>query len=211
MTSPRTASAVPVTRERLLEAATEVFGAEGYRNARIRDICARADANVAAVNYHFRDKKTLYVEVVDRAFADLAGTNPADLGLGPEASLEQRVHAFVRSLVVSLLANGHAATCARLVAREMIEPHEALDRVIERGIRPQLEVLLQTLREGLGPGADEQHLRRCASSIIGQCVFYYFARHAILQLSLEPHLSTDDVEPIVAHITKFSLAALAGR
>ena len=51
-------------RQRLLEAAAEVYGEQGYRNARVRDICLRAGANIAAVNYYFGDKKRLYDEVL---------------------------------------------------------------------------------------------------------------------------------------------------
>ncbi|MGQ9671001.1 MAG: TetR family transcriptional regulator, partial [Desulfosoma sp.] len=49
------------TRARLLDAACDVFAEKGYRGARLADICRRAGANIAAVNYHFGDKASLYV------------------------------------------------------------------------------------------------------------------------------------------------------
>ena len=44
-----------LTRDKLIEAAGHVFAERGYRAATIRDICRRAGANVAAVNYTFGD------------------------------------------------------------------------------------------------------------------------------------------------------------
>ena len=51
------------TRKRLLAAAGRVFAEKDYRNATIAEICRLAGTNIAAVNYHFSDKETLYLEV----------------------------------------------------------------------------------------------------------------------------------------------------
>ena len=48
------------TRQRVLETAVEVFAEHGFRKTTVRDICKRANANVAAINYHFRDKEGLH-------------------------------------------------------------------------------------------------------------------------------------------------------
>jgi AcrR family transcriptional regulator len=47
------------TAQRLLAAATEVFAEVGYGAATLREICRRGRANIAGVNYHFRDKEQL--------------------------------------------------------------------------------------------------------------------------------------------------------
>ena len=56
------------TKERLLKAASEIFAEKGFRDATVAEICEAAEANIAAVNYHFGNKETLYDEVWLRAF-----------------------------------------------------------------------------------------------------------------------------------------------
>src|SRR5258705_8518020 len=51
------------TREKILSAAGEVFAEQGFEGATIRAITERAGVNVAAVNYHFRDKAELFTRV----------------------------------------------------------------------------------------------------------------------------------------------------
>ena len=55
------------TRGKLLSAACGVFAQKGYRDAKVAEICRRAGANVAAVNYYFGDKATLYREAWQHA------------------------------------------------------------------------------------------------------------------------------------------------
>src|SRR5438477_9555252 len=87
------------TKKRLLEAAGEVFAEHGFRKATVREICKRARANVAAINYHFRDKESLYSAVL-KYWSDIAIQKyPPNLGLGEAAPAEERLHAFIRSFL----------------------------------------------------------------------------------------------------------------
>jgi len=63
MATTKAAEAID-TKERLIAAGMEVFAERGYAEAGIREICRRAGANPAAVNYHFGDKQRFYAEVL---------------------------------------------------------------------------------------------------------------------------------------------------
>ena len=66
---PPVATRSTATRQRLLEAAGEVFAEDGFRKATIQRICGRARANIAAAHYHFGDKARLYTAVIEYSTA----------------------------------------------------------------------------------------------------------------------------------------------
>ena len=59
MAAPDSQSPSVDPRLRILAAAGNEFAAGGYESATVRDICAAAAVNVAAVNYYFGDKRRL--------------------------------------------------------------------------------------------------------------------------------------------------------
>jgi len=198
----------PDTRQRLLDAAGEVFAERGFRRATVREICRKASANIAAVNYHFGDKDGLYMEVLREAQRVAHAKYPVTLGLGPDATPEQRLHAFVRSSLLRLLDPGRPAWHGVLISREMVEPTAALDLLIEESVRPRFELLFAIVRELLGADVPEERARLCALSIAGQCLYYYHGRHVITRLQPPEERGPLDVERLADHITEFSLGAL---
>ena len=94
------------------------------------------------------------------------------------------------------------------MAHEMADPTPALDRVVEQVICPQAMYLGGILRELLGPAADSDLLRRSASSVIGQCIFYFHARAVIERLFPDHQMDRDELERTAEHITRFSLDGL---
>ncbi|MDB6025920.1 MAG: transcriptional regulator, TetR family [Verrucomicrobiales bacterium] len=199
-----------LTRRNLLEAASEVFAEIGFRAATVREICQRAGANIAAVNYHFGDKAKLYVEVLRRSQEQAFQKYPPDYGIKPGASAEEKLKAFVRSFLLRIFDEGTTAHHGKMMSREMIEPTGALDALVEEKIRPTAMQLAQIVRELIGPGVDDEKVRLCAMSIVSQCVFHHHCRPVVIRLFPNQKFTTEDVERLAEHITQFSLGALKG-
>lgn len=213
------------TRDRLIQAAAEVFVEHGYRHATVRDICTRAGANIAAVNYHFRDKEGLYHAVLEwsaRQSLSKFQSRAAELAVGTP---EERLALFIRTMVERMMPEGAHATIGKLMAREMADPTPALDQLIPRFIRPQYEVLMSIVLDllGQGParpgqgaasldhleqGPDQERLRLCCNSILGQVLFYKHARPVIARLLPQQRYDAAGLEQVIDHVTRFSLSAV---
>ena len=197
------------TRRQLLEAAGGVFAEEGFRNATVREICHRAGANIAAVNYHFGDKETLYAEVLRYAHGKALEKYPPLLGLSADAPPEKKLRAFVLSFLLRIFDKGRAAWHGQLMSREMIEPTAALDSLVAERMRPMADQLRVIVAEILGCRPNDERARLCGMSVVSQCVFYHHCRHVVSRL-FPIHLPQDaaDIERLADHITQFSLAAM---
>ena len=79
------------TRKRVLTAACAVFVEKGFRDATIAEICDRAGTNTASVNYHFRDKESLYVEVWRHTAQRAHALYPCDGNVPEDAPAEDRL------------------------------------------------------------------------------------------------------------------------
>jgi len=196
------------TRQALLEAAADVFADVGFQNATIRDICQKAGANVAAVNYHFGDKSALYAEVL-RVQGQLARQLfPIEQELHPDAPAAQRLEGFIRTFLNRVLSEQLANRHGRMMAREMVEPTPALDPLVRDVIQPQWDELLGILRDLLPDRTPGETLRMVACSVVGQVLFYAHCRPVIGRL--QPREGFDFIEPerLTDHITRFSLGAI---
>jgi AcrR family transcriptional regulator len=192
------------TRMRLLDAAREVFSQHGFQGATVREICRRAEANVAAVNYHFGSKDGLLAEALN--FAPLAALQKANINA--DACPEIRLRLFLRDFMLMLLDENNSSSPCRIMARELADPTPALDQIVSEAIAPLHEFLGKLVREIIGKNVAETELRRCVHSIVGQCLFYRHS-HPVLQ-RLHPKLRYDhkEIEAISEHIAEFSLAGI---
>jgi AcrR family transcriptional regulator len=192
-------------RERLLDAAGEVFAERGFDGATIREITKQAGVNVAAVNYYFRDKDELYAATLRHAH-----TAACSLPYDAEATMtaEERLHLFIENLLRRFLDPLRPRWHGQLMAREMAQPTRIFGQLIEEAFRPKCDWLKRALSELAEGRFDEANLNYTATSIIGQCTFYRQNRQVIQSL-FPGLLSQDDlVERLARHITDFSLAAV---
>jgi len=194
------------TKVRLLEAAGEEFALKGFESARIRTICERAGANVAAVNYHFGDKEQLYVAAV--LDAHRCGVEGDDASQRESLDGPDQLRDFIHHFLCRVLAiNNPDDWRHRLLLREMLHPTSASDILIREAIRPKFERLTRILR-GFCPAADDRKLHALAFSVIGQCLHYKMARPITERLIGLDAFRALDVDYLTDHITSFCLAAL---
>lgn len=195
------------TRDRLIAAAAQVFAEVGFRQATVREICDRAEANVAAVNYHFGDKQGLYDAVFRYAQKCVP---PPSIGEDPSAPAEVRLREFIRGFLVKLLAHSDAALHGKIWAREMVDPTPVMDRVVSETIKPHQQLLEELVREMVGNGLSAEQVRLCALSVIGQCLHYRHCCPVLERLFPDLQFSAEFLDRLAEHITDFSLGALEG-
>jgi TetR/AcrR family transcriptional regulator, regulator of cefoperazone and chloramphenicol sensitivity len=199
----RNNAAAQETRRRLIEAAGEVFAERGLHAATTRQITDRAGVNVAAINYHFRDKFELYATVIRHA---LSLTPIAPSAQDPAGSPEGRLRALIADVIDDLYAPDRPPWRATLLAHEFAQPTAALDAVIEELIRPRADFIHEIVRGIVGPRVSQEQVLRASLSIGAQCFLYLYQREVVRRLY--PRLLNDSNEKLVEHITQFSLAAL---
>lgn len=196
------------TRDRLLDAAGEVFAERGYRRATVREICRRANVNIASVNYYFKGKEDLYADVLEFAYRQALRKYPESGVPALSGTPEIRLFRFIRSFLLRILDEGSPAWFGKLMAREIVEPTGALDGIIEKAILPIHRSLGALVREVLGGRCDDALVRRHVFSILGQCLFYRHARHVIARLYPNVRFDAGEIERTADHIVSVTLSAM---
>ncbi|MFH0794556.1 MAG: CerR family C-terminal domain-containing protein [bacterium] len=195
------------TRQRLLEAAARLFSERGFQKITVREICRRANANVAAVNYHFRDKLGLYSEVVWMVIRAAQSTREAAIQAGEGRSTEEKLRAYLRVYLRRLLGEGQKSWIHKLLAHELADPTPAFDLIVEHAIRPRIAYLSGIVSELLGCAITDRRVSRCVASIQGQCLMY---APTLLAARLVPEWKVPPAEfdSLTEHIAAFSLAGI---
>ena len=198
---------VDTTRERIADAAGEIFAERGFDGTTVRDICQRAGANIAAVNYYFGDKQRLYVEAVVRAhrwrmeqarLPEWSADTPA------ETKLADFITTFIRRVRTGPEDTWHT----KLMMREMAHPTAACAELVQSSIRPQFDLLLAILRELFPADTSAEQLRLTGFSIVGQCLFYHLADPVVRNLLTPDEYSELDVTKLAKHVLDFSLSSI---
>ena len=194
------------TKESLIDAATEIFAEKGYEEATLREICATAGANNAAINYHFGSKRGLYNETLKQA---CSGRSICDeLDDYADAEPVERLRQFIAMLLERVFDKSKTAIHTRLMLREMAQPTDATKELVRDLIRPDFDYLMTILDEMLPDDVSPKQKHLIIFSIIGQCVYYKIATPVATLLVSKKEFRTYNATLLADHITRFTLAAL---
>jgi AcrR family transcriptional regulator len=198
------------TRERLLEAAGEMFAAHGFEGTTGKLICERAGVNPAAVNYHFGGLEGLYEAVL---------TEARDRAVGPEDRLfrlfdapiapEEKLRAIITLVVRGVLAKGRSSWILRLVSREVTNPTEIGRRILTSIARPRVERVRGLIGEVLGLPPGDPRVALASISLAGPLQILLIADRDLIR-TIHPtlDLTHDNEAALIEHFYRFTLAGL---
>ncbi len=151
-----------------MEAALDLIAERGEEGVTLRELTDAADANVAAVSYHFGALKSLCDAATEQALKRYLDAQEAAVSaLSPESTLEELAAAFARPMIRALTKGGRDRAVIRIVARRGIDPPEGWDRLDAQFDQIRADVL-RVLKANLpGVRAPELIFRtRCAAGML---------------------------------------------
>lgn len=147
------------TAERLLRATEELLVERGEARTSLRDITDRAQANVAAVSYHFRSKDALIEETFRLALEEVTERRRRQLAaLAPDAGLRDVVRTWLAPALDPAAQEPRESTLWALISRGVREEAPGLLAVVGR-TQAVVDDELVTLLAGHLPHLSDQELR----------------------------------------------------
>jgi AcrR family transcriptional regulator len=161
----------PATRDRLLDATEALLAERAEHEITVRDITARASANVAAVGYHFGSRDQLVVATLRRVIARVTEERRADMEhLAEDADLDAVVRAWLAPALVALEGRDDQAADWRILARTFLSGSPLLAGLAAES-RPDVEQTLTRRLAALLPHLDASELAWRHAATLGLAGF----------------------------------------
>lgn len=201
------------TKNRILNAAEQLFCDMGFDNTSLRAITSEADVNLASVNYHFGSKKQLIQEVL-RRYLDV---------LMPKLDNQ-----------VARMTGNTAELSTEALFDVMVEPIMALDQVRPNGTRIFVQLFARAYYESQG------HLRKFINSnyseiltrlntalhkavphlsasevfwrwhfALGACVFTMASSKALTEIAAADYNQNVDIEELIKKVIEYIAAGFS--
>jgi AcrR family transcriptional regulator len=196
------------TQTTILDAAEALFAEAGFAATSLRELTAKAGANLAAVSYHFGSKEGLAIAVLKRRMDPIHAERRARLDALPA---QPSVEAIVRAFVEPLLRPGVVHDAApvqpgsgfcRLVGRLMVEQPPFLRDFLAAQFRDLGWRFCGALRQAL-PGHDAATLWWRLHFLVG-AIAHTLQNAATLRHLTDGLCRDDDVDAVVEQLVQFA-------
>jgi TetR/AcrR family transcriptional regulator, regulator of cefoperazone and chloramphenicol sensitivity len=200
---------IPTTKSRLLNAACEIFAEKGYQDATVAEICDAAEANIAAVNYHFGDKANLYRQVWAFMFEQSAAQYPLPTDLF-EIDPETWLRRFIHTRIEEIFDTGICSLLPKLLHRIVGEQTEMHDELFETYLLPAHTRVGEAIRALLGPDITDNQLKLAQLNFMGVHIFLNVGhqKETSGQVRQKRLPAIDDPAELARQVEEFALGGL---
>jgi AcrR family transcriptional regulator len=156
-----------------MKAAKKEFSERGFSGARMSGIASGAGVNKALIHYYFKDKDTLYLDVLKRVFRGTESEKKVPDFLGKwELSPSQRLYVIIYTMT-NIFLRATDPDVMRIIFWEMAEGTRYLDSMIHEYSMPRQRVLNDVIMEGIETGEFDTDFPLLAALNIGTFISFY--------------------------------------
>ncbi len=192
------------TYNRILEAAGELFASTGFAETTNKMIAARAEVDLASINYHFGSRSGLYQAVLVDAHRRLVSVDSLQQLVATNMSARQKLKRLIEGLVVG--ATSTQDWHARVLSREFLSPTSHLQALQKTEIPVKLPLVLEILGEITAIPPGDAALLRCLISVMAPCAMLLVVGPNVFSFADEIHRMPREV--LVEHLYSFAIAGL---
>ena len=202
------------TKARIIEAAEYLFALQGYGQTSMREITARADVNLASVNYHFGSKKNLIQAVLKRYFdVMMPQIDEALAKLVPSVGRKgvDQVLQNLKGPLLNLNAVQPDGTemFVQLLGKGYTESQGHLRRFIMGNYGETVQTILAMLRTAL-PAIPADELFWSLHFAIGSFVFSMASSQALKDIAKADYQQDIDIADVIEHLFPFVAQGISG-
>jgi len=205
-------ASVNPTKEKILDVAEGLFAEHGFKDTSMRTITGKAGVNLASVNYHFGDKKTLVRAVLNRyleAFMPAVQDALVNLNLNSSydmADVFESLRGPLRNLN-DVRPNG-TNRFMLLIGRGYTDVQGHLRWFITTRYSEALSLFTQSVMKA-NPKLSQEELFWRLHFTLGTCVFTMASSQALIEIAENDYERTIDSKSVVDQLIPFLAAGVA--
>lgn len=200
------------TKDKILDVAETLFAEHGFNDTSLRAITSKANVNLASVNYHFGDKKTLVRAVLNRyleAFMPAVSEELKKLSLKEEYSMEEVFSCLKKPLLQLNELRPHGASrFMSLIGRGYTDVQGHLRWFITTRYSEVLSQFSQLIIKA-NPNLSPATLFWRLHFTLGTCVFTMASSQALAEIAYNDYGQTVDSSVVINQLIPYLAAGVA--
>lgn len=192
------------TYNRILEAAGELFASTGFAETTNKMIAAKAEVDLASINYHFGSRNGLYEAVLVEAHHRLVSIDSLQRLVSSDLPTRDKLRKLIEGLVQSAIRD--QSWHARVLSREMLSPSSHLQVLQKKEIAGKLQSVLIVLSNITAIPVGDPALLRCLISVIAPCAMLLVVGRNVSPFADE--IRRMPRQALVEHLYSFAIGGL---
>lgn len=202
------------TKEKILDVAEGLFAEHGFNDTSLRTITSKANVNLASVNYHFGDKKTLVRAVLNRYLeAFMPAVKQSLMALNEQESYSmEEVFESLRGPLKALnqIRPSGTSRFMLLIGRGYTDVQGHLRWFITTRYDDVLSLFTQSVMKA-NPNLTRETLFWRLHFTLGTCVFTMASSQALAQIAENDFAAKVDANSMIDQIIPYLAAGVAAK